>query len=260
MIRYDDALSLPLLLHLNSEPWMNLDAYAAQSAEVPFPVCVPAAGCVALPAPRAEGAAAATLAALIARRRSVRAFDARPLPLSTLSSLLADAYGVQALATLPDGTRVLQRPLPSAGALYPLEVHLLLHAVDGAADGIYRYEPLHHRLEPAGPLPPEDALAAMLLAQPYVANANAVAFFVGAHRRTLAKYGMRGYRYLLLEAGHAAQNLALAATASGLGTLCIGGFRDHLVNRLFGLDEREAVALYAVAIGWAANGDAAPES
>ena len=102
-------------------------------------------------------------------------------------------------------------------------------------------------------MPPADELAAMLLAQPYVASANAVAFFVGAHGRTLAKYGMRGYRYLLLEAGHAAQNLGLAATAAGLGTLCIGGFRDHLVNRLFGLDERQAVALYAVAVGWAAT-------
>ena len=42
MLHHDDTTTLPLLLHLNSEPWMNFDAYAAQSAEVPFPIRTPA--------------------------------------------------------------------------------------------------------------------------------------------------------------------------------------------------------------------------
>lgn len=250
MIRYDDPTSLPLLLHLNSEPWMNLEAYAAASAEVPFPVRVPAADCVSLPTPKAETEGGASLACTIAERRSHRAFVERPLSLALLSYLLANTYGVLRLVTLPDDVRVLQRPLPSAGALYPMELHVCLTRVTGTSDGIYRYEPLHHRLEPMGPAPDANDLASMLLAQPYVVNANAVLFFVGGFGRTMAKYGMRGYRYLLLEAGHAAQNLCLLATEAGLGTLCIGGFRDHLVNRMLGLDSQLAAAIYAVAVGW----------
>ena len=42
MFQYEDGVTIPLLYHLNSEPWLNLDAYAAVSAEVPFPARVAA--------------------------------------------------------------------------------------------------------------------------------------------------------------------------------------------------------------------------
>lgn len=249
MIRYDDTQSLPLLLHLNSEPWLNLEAYAAQSAEVPFPVQAVAKDCVQLQMP-AKAAVDSALQRAMTERRSCRRFEPRPLPQPLLSQLLALTYGTRGLATLPDGVRVLQRPLPSAGALYPLELYVCLSHVEGAADGLYRYEPLRHRLEPKGPLPTADALASMLLAQPFVVNANLLVLLVGNLGRPTAKYGMRGYRYMLLEAGHAAQNLCLLAAEAGLGSLCIGGFRDHLINGWLGLDVRQAVTLYGVAVGW----------
>lgn len=254
MLRHDDTTTLPLLLHLNSEPWMNFDAYAAQSAEVPFPIGARAEDCVALPLPaRASADDGSPLGRTIAQRRSCRAFGDRPLPLALLSRLLDLSYGTRGLATLPDGNRVLRRPLPSAGGLYPLDFIVGLSRVDGTPDGVYRYEPLHHRLEPRGALPQAEQLASMLLAQPYVAGANLLVFLVGGLDRTLAKYGMRGYRYLLLEAGHAAQNLCLLATEAGLGSLCIGGFRDAMINRWLGLDPQRSITLYAVAVGWPAG-------
>ena len=36
MIPVEDGTTLPLLYHLNSEPWMNLEAYAQHSYEVEF--------------------------------------------------------------------------------------------------------------------------------------------------------------------------------------------------------------------------------
>jgi SagB-type dehydrogenase family enzyme len=250
LLRYDDTTTLPLLLHLNSEPWMNLDAYAAQSAEVPFPIGTSADDCIGLKLPaRSSADGGSPLARIIGQRRSCRDFDDRPLSLALLSRLLDLCYGTRGVATFPDGNRVLQRPLPSAGALYPLELFVCLARVEGTPDGVYRYEPLHHRLEPKGALPTAEELSSMLLAQAYVARANLLVFLVGTLDRTMAKYGMRGYRYLLLEAGHAAQNLCLLATEAGLGTLCIGGFRDALLNRWLGLDTRRSIALYAVAVG-----------
>ena len=67
--------------------------------------------------------------------------------------------------------------------------------------------------------------------------------------RTLHKYGARGYRYILLEAGHAAQNLCLLASERGLASLCVGGFADAAVNRFLGLDPRTEATVYCVGVG-----------
>ena len=67
--------------------------------------------------------------------------------------------------------------------------------------------------------------------------------------RCRVKYGERGYRFCLLEAGHIAQNLLLAASAEGLAALPIGGFIDDELNEMAGLDGVEAAVLYLVLVG-----------
>jgi SagB-type dehydrogenase family enzyme len=67
--------------------------------------------------------------------------------------------------------------------------------------------------------------------------------------RTRFKYGQRGYRFTLLEAGHVGQNLVLAATALGLGSVAVGGFFDCRVEELLSVDGVNESALYAVAVG-----------
>ena len=250
MVRYDDSTSLPLLLHLNSEPWLNRQAYATAPALNAFPIRQPADRCVNLPPAMPTTATNTTLAYAIAARRSCRSFERRELSLAVLSRLLALTYGIQGVTSWSDGTCNLQRPLPSAGGLYPLELYLCLTNVTDISDGVYRFEPLHHRLEPKAALPHSEDLACMLLAQPFVDSANIVVFLVASYRRTMEKYGMRGYRYLLLEAGHVAQNFCLLSAEAGLGTLCIGGFQDHLINAWLRLDERDALTLYGMAAGW----------
>jgi SagB-type dehydrogenase family enzyme len=67
--------------------------------------------------------------------------------------------------------------------------------------------------------------------------------------RSRFKYGLRGYRFTLLEAGHVVQNLQLAAAASGLGCLPIGGFFDRRLDDILALDGVNESALYCVAVG-----------
>jgi AcrR family transcriptional regulator len=74
--------------------------------------------------------------------------------------------------------------------------------------------------------PDRDALSAALLAEPFLEHANAIVLFAAVLDGTLHKYGARGYRYILLDAGHAAQNLCLLASERGLPSLCAGGFMD----------------------------------
>ena len=67
--------------------------------------------------------------------------------------------------------------------------------------------------------------------------------------RTRFKYGLRGYRFALLEAGHAAQNLLLAATALRVPALPLGGFFDARVEALLGIDGVDESVLYGIALG-----------
>jgi len=143
-----------------------------------------------------------------------------------------------------------RRPAPSAGGLYPLEMYVAARSVDGLADGFYHYNVPRHELEPLPDAAPLDQLSDVLLVQPYVQSANVLVFLAAVFSRTLRRYGPRGYRYMLLEAGHVGQNLCLLAAELGLGTLCVGGFQDGMLNAHLGLDGRNEAVLYCVCAGF----------
>ena len=70
--------------------------------------------------------------------------------------------------------------------------------------------------------------------------------------RSRFKYGQRAYRFTLLEAGHAAQNLLLTAAALGLRAQPVGGFYDRRVDELVGADGLHEASLYLLPV---ASGD-----
>jgi SagB-type dehydrogenase family enzyme len=148
------------------------------------------------------------------------------------------------------GGAFLRRTVPSAGGLYPLELYILVHRVDGVPPGIYHYDALGEAIETLGDVSWRKHAPDIFYTWPFVAEAPAILCFAAVFDRTQAKYGPRGYRYVLIEAGHAAQNLCLAAADEGLSTLCMGGYRDGALNRLLGLAPREGV-VYSVALGMA---------
>jgi len=144
---------------------------------------------------------------------------------------------------------VADRPSPSAGGLYPLELYVATQAVEGLVDGLYHYDARAHQLElrESRLLHPE--LADMTLGQDVIPYANLVIVISAIFQRTLWKYGARGYRYVWLDAGHLGQNLYLVATALRLGPVSIGGFFDEELNRLLGLPLGEEEAIYLMCIG-----------
>jgi SagB-type dehydrogenase family enzyme len=248
MIPVDDPLSLSRLFHLNSEPWLNEQAYRETPFLHEYMDHAGASARVDLPAP-----AGGALARMFAARHSARAFAAWTMPLATLSELLFAAHGVVEIMPLESGGAYLRRSVPSAGALYPLEIFLLLRDIEGLEDGIYGFDPRSHaldRLFPRARL--EQALGAFYML-PYLGGANAILCHVAVFGRCQKKYGPRGYRYILLEAGHSAQNLCLAAEERGLATLCMGGFKDSTLNRCLGLSEPDEGVVYSVAVGMGAK-------
>jgi len=171
-----------------------------------------------------------SLAETLAQRRSVRVFTPELLSLEQLAALLSASYGVTAPA---EPRYPSYRAAPSAGALYPLELYVDARRVDGLDSGIYHYDPLEHVLRRTAE--GADAVAISPHAD-IIESAAAVLIVTAVFWRSRFKYGMRAYRFTLLEAGHTTQNALLAATALGLGSIVLGGFYDGRLDALLRLD------------------------
>jgi SagB-type dehydrogenase family enzyme len=173
------------------------------------------------------------------RRRSIHEYGTGPLTLEEVAQLLWAAQGI----TAPVGLRT----TPSGGALYPLEIYLAVGEVVGLAQGIYHYRPRHNEIEQVMADDRRRALASAALGQRWVQQNAAVLAIVAAYERTTTKYGERGVRYVHLEAGHAAQNVYLQATALGLATVLVGAFEERQLATFLGLPaHHQPIALMPV--------------
>jgi SagB-type dehydrogenase family enzyme len=193
---------------------------------------------IALPKPTHEGAVSVETALL--KRRSIREYTTAPLTLGQISQLLWSAQGV----TNEQGNRT----APSAGATYPLETYLVAGKVEQLAPGIYRYDPGRHALVQLSRNDRRAALAQASLGQDWVRLAPASIVFTGILERTSRRYGARARQYVHMEAGHAAQNVYLQATALGIGTVIVGAFVDAQVSKALDLPEEE-VPLAVLPVG-----------
>ncbi|MEW2071233.1 nitroreductase [Streptomyces sp. NPDC007346] len=101
---------------------------------------------------------------------------------------------------VPHGTAAAGRlrPVASAGALHPVRAHLLVGPGCSLPPGRYAYDPHTHRAHPRGRAPAD-------------APPGAVVVLTATAARTVAHYGHRAWPLLLLDTGHAAAALALAA-------------------------------------------------
>jgi SagB-type dehydrogenase family enzyme len=198
---------------------------------------------IALPAPLSQGGA--PLWEAIRARRSVHRLAAQAgVSLGELAQLAWAAQGVTAAGLDPP-----RRAAPSAGATYPLETYVAAYSVAGLEPGIYRYDALAHALRLVRSADALKALGPAALDQAVVTSASLVFIFTAVLRRSRGKYGPRAPRYATLEAGHIAQNVALAAGALGLASCPVGAFADEDLNALLGVDAAEESTLYLVAVG-----------
>ncbi len=179
-------------------------------------------------------------------RHSMRNFKDQPLKKNIFSQLL---WATQGITHESMGFEF--RAAPSAGALYPVETYLALHNVDEFESGIYHYGVQNHELEQLKKGDFREAAARAALDQDMAYSASVVFIWTAVFQRSKWKYDQRAYRYVYLDAGHIAQNLALAAVSLGLGTCQIGALYDEEVNALVGIDGEEESVVYMSAVGQA---------
>jgi SagB-type dehydrogenase family enzyme len=250
MLPLNDPAQLPLLYHLNSEPWLNYEAYANPANHPRYVARAWPGDGVSLPSTETSA-----IGQLLQTRGSCRAYSSAALTLGDLASVLDAAYGVAALVQAPTGLQALARVVPSAGGLYPLELYVASRSVESLHPGLHRYNVLYHTLEPLRSGPVFDEILSAVLTRDFVADASVLLIWTVVFERVLGKYGPRGYRYALLEAGHSAQNACLMAGERRLGSLCLGGFRDAQLNHTLGVDVRTEAAVYCMAVGHPATSD-----
>ena len=188
---------------------------------------------IELPAPDLNGTL--SLEQALDERRSLREYAASPLTLDEIGQLLWAGQGI----TDEDGG---YRTAPSAGARYPLE----LYAVTAAE--LMHYLPVGHRVEQRVDTTTLEALADAAFDQEFVGSAPLVVVIAADPARTEQEYGAMAEDLVNREAGHAAQNILLQATALGLAAVPVGGFDPAAVARLLALPPGQAV-LYLIPIG-----------
>jgi SagB-type dehydrogenase family enzyme len=195
-----------------------------------------------IPLPDPRGFQGLRVEGALQMRRSIRDYADRSLSLVELSRLLWAAQGITE-------ERLAFRAAPSAGALYPIETYPVVHDVADLPSGITHYAVREHGLEWLERGDFRGAITQAGLYQAFLGEANVCFVLSAIFQRARWRYRERAYRYVLLEAGHIAQNLYLEATSMGLGACAVGAFLDGSLNDLLGLDGVEEAALYIVSVG-----------
>jgi SagB-type dehydrogenase family enzyme len=180
----------------------------------------------------------------VAARKSVRLYSGEPMTAETLSFLLWASGGAGRI----ERGHVF-RTAPSAGALYPVETYLVIQSVSGIDPGVYHYSVREHALEEIRLGQYGHDITQAALGQKMCLNAAAVFIWTAIFYRSKWKYKERAYRYIYLDAGHIAENLALAAVSVGLGTCQIGALFDSEVNDIVGVDGKEESVVYMSVVG-----------
>jgi len=186
----------------------------------------------------------ATLNEVLKNRKSIRNYQNKPISKELLSYLLWASTGISR-----KGRSREFRTAPSAGALYPIETYLVVNNIEEINPGVYHYNIQNHYLEllKEGDYGIETAKAA--LGQKMCIEASVVLIWTAIFQRMKWKYKQRAYRYIYLDAGHIAENLALTATSLDLGSCQIGALYDDEVNDIIDVDGTEESVIYMSVVG-----------
>ena len=117
------------------------------------------------------------------------------------------------------------RPYPSGGASYEMELYIIVNHCEGLAAGLYHYSPNEHTLEKLTDRTPE---LETLLKSAYYATAEyglpqTLIILAARFQRVMWRYNFMAYTAILKHVGVLFQNMYLVATGMGLAPCAVGG-------------------------------------
>ena len=181
-----------------------------------------------LPDPMVDGDV--SLERTIHQRRTIRSFESKALTLKQFSQLLWAAQGITE-------TGGFKRAAPSAGALYPMDIYGVVggDCIEKLDPAVYHYEPTNHTISLVREGDARRDIAIASLSQMWMAYAPLTFVITAEFSRIMGKYGHRGVRYAMIEAGHIGQNIFLQSQAMGLEAGIVGAFEDEKVIEVMGI-------------------------
>jgi SagB-type dehydrogenase family enzyme len=230
--RYPDFSTVDMILRV-PEP----------SADLPVP---DGTAVIGLPHPGRIRVADVSVREAIEGWEPVGFFPRSSITLKELSFLLWCTQGCRKSA--PDTIRL--RNVPSSGSRYPIETYFVAGEVEGLATGLYRYLPASHSiisLREDSDLPFAMGTASMNFK--LVTRAAVTFLWVAIPYRSVWALGNRGYRSVLIEAGHICQALIMASACISCRVHPIDLFHDQMIMQLAGLDPEDQWPLYIASVG-----------
>ncbi|WP_048730103.1 SagB/ThcOx family dehydrogenase [Gardnerella vaginalis] len=169
------------------------------------------------------------------KRISTRTFSSKAVELEELSVILK--------ALLGSSPTLQHRSYASAGACFPNEVFVNVRNVKGVISGFYYLDltSLSLRLVKQGKF--------RLTLEDHEQYASLSIVIISLFNKVTYKYGERGYRFSLLEAGAMTQIIETTTNLIGLGSVSSGGFRDDTILKLAELYPPQAGVMAVVHIG-----------
>lgn len=182
---------------------------------------------------------------IIKDRRSQRQYTGDSIPLQYAASIVKAAMGITTTNEVNIGvnvsTSISYRSVPSAGGIYPIELYIVSLNVNKLEKGIYQYNPSedslvklynHNKVDKLLECfsVPEDLIS--------IKRSGFICLLIGTAPKAMYKYGNRGLGFTVHEVGGISQNIHLAVTSLGLGSVdCASYFNDeaHQILKLDGI-------------------------
>lgn len=178
---------------------------------------------------------------VLKKRVSRRIFSDKPVSVGDLSSLLYYSAGERVKDNKKES-----RYYPSSGGRYPLEIYIVLRNSD-INSGIYHYYVRNNSLERIRDF--EEKSFNKITNQKWAQKAQCLVFITAVFARNTAKYGDRGYRHVMMEAGCLLQNFYLVSSALNLICCANGGYIDDEINKILDIDGMRESVVGFLAIG-----------
>lgn len=176
------------------------------------------------------------------KRRSCRRFSQVPISVDLIGSICYYGYSIH------------EHHVPSGGGLYPLKIYVLVEMnQEGMPVGYYEYDAENDNLVLFYDTVDKEQLMHCFNSEELAYGSSVQIVIAADLGRQTYKYGNRGYRLTLLEAGHVAENICLFCSEKNLGTCELGGLLDEPLRTELKMDN-EIYPLLAIAIGYVKEG------
>lgn len=193
---------------------------------------------------------------ILKQRQTIRNFEGKPVSLEILSTLLFVTFGLfhgpwQDLTDAGLREVGMRKTSPSGGGLHPNEAYVVIHNVPGIEPGTYHYDVERHGLVRVNDALPDEGMAALCMGQPFGNGSAFGVFIVSYFGKMWWKYPhSRGYRVVILDAGHLSQTFQLVATSLGILTWMTANIHDVNVSKQLKLDGVHQAPLHFLTGGY----------